>query len=149
MRGDRSQYVKGSEPERFWPKVEVGDCWRWLGAINDAGYGIFRTSDRRNVRAHRWCYEALVGPIPEGLTLDHLCRNPACINPDHLEPVTQKVNKGRSVAGRRNWRKLRTHCKRGHAFGGYNDYIYKGQRHCRACRVEDNQRARARRKSSD
>ena len=76
--------------DRFWARVDVGLCWEWTGS-NDRGYGMFRL-DGRTVRAHRWAWETLVGPIPRGLHLDHLCRNPPCVNPDHLEPVTQPEN---------------------------------------------------------
>jgi len=84
--------------DRFWSKVEVtGFCWNWVGGKYVAGYGRF-TANGAGFRAHRVSYVALVGPIPEGLVIDHLCRNVACVNPDHLEPVTVRVNtlRGRS-----------------------------------------------------
>ena len=77
--------------DRFWEKVSVGACWEWAGARNELGYGRFNDG-RGTVSAHRWAYEALVGPIGEGMHLDHLCRNPRCVNPDHLEPVTPREN---------------------------------------------------------
>lgn len=79
-----------SDWDRFWARVEIGVCWTWIGST-DRGYGVFGAQGRY-FRAHRWAWEALVGPIPEGLHLDHLCRNPSCVNPDHLEPVTQAEN---------------------------------------------------------
>lgn len=82
--------------DRFWPRVDVGLCWVWLGS-HDRGYGHFGV-DGGYVRAHRWAWEALVGPIPPGLVLDHLCRNPSCVNPDHLEPVTRAENTRRGIA---------------------------------------------------
>lgn len=79
--------------ERFRSKytIETGGCWVWTAYRNDAGYGIFRVG-QRNQKAHRVSYELHVGPIPDGLQLDHLCRNRGCVNPAHLEPVTSKVN---------------------------------------------------------
>jgi len=79
--------------ERFWPKVDRGGaCWLWTGALYVNGYGAFRGPDGRTIRAHRFAYERVVGPIPEGLDLDHLCRVRACVNPAHLEPVTRAEN---------------------------------------------------------
>lgn len=81
-------------------------CWEWQGGMNHAGYGLFHI-DNRNVLAHRFMYEMLVGPIPEGLVIDHLCSNRVCIRPDHLEAVTQVENirrtnaRGRGRAGKR------------------------------------------------
>lgn len=95
----------GRTPEqRFWAKVdkggpipdrrpELGPCWVWMGATADGGYGSFRVDGgRRTVTAHRWGYLNFVGPIPDGLHLDHLCHNPPCVRPDHLEPVPPLVN---------------------------------------------------------
>ena len=97
----RGRLRRGTAEERFWPKVDKTEtCWIWIGAIGTGGYGNFwvgpdRLSDR--MRAHRFAYESMVGPIPEGLDLDHLCRNRACVNPAHLEPVTRRVNLRRGV----------------------------------------------------
>jgi hypothetical protein len=87
--------------DRFFEKViEDGDCWRWTGAL-DKGYGKFWARDAagiwRNRPAHRWAYEFLITDIPEGLVLDHLCRNPPCVNPWHMDPVPQGVNVRRGV----------------------------------------------------
>lgn len=83
--------------ERFWAKVDKTDtCWLWTGAISDTGYGAFRAEVLTS--AHRYSYELNVGPIPDGLVLDHLCRNRACCNPEHLEAVTQRVNTYRGEA---------------------------------------------------
>ena len=77
--------------ERFWAKVDkTDDCWLWTANRTNAGYGHFWL-DRRMVLAHRFAYELLIGPIPDGLTLDHLCRVRACVNPAHLEAVTNRV----------------------------------------------------------
>jgi len=74
-------------------------CWLWQGIINEAGYGKLKVS-KRWVKAHRYSYELFVGDIPEGLTLDHLCRNRSCVNPGHLEPVTLRENVLRGAAYR-------------------------------------------------
>ena len=81
---------------RFWQKVDKsGDCWEWIGAVS-SGYGHFQT-DGGTTTAHRVAYQLLVGPIPDGLHVDHLCRNTLCVNPDHLEPVTQAENNRRAA----------------------------------------------------
>ena len=93
-----------SEEARFWIKVHAEDgvaCWRWLAAKSHDGYGRFRTSDRRTIIAHRMAYEMCVGPIPEKMTLDHLCRNRLCMNPAHMEVVTRGENTSRGWAYRR------------------------------------------------
>ena len=90
----------GATPEgRFWAKVDrSGSCWLWLAATSH-GYGTFQ-SNGKLVRAHRYAYELLVGPIPGGLVIDHLCRTTACVNPEHLEPVTQRENLLRGAGGK-------------------------------------------------
>lgn len=100
--------VERSEAERFWSKVErttAEGCWLWRGQLNAWGYGHFRRTLGpglgRTVKAHRLAYELSVGPIPEGLTLDHLCGQRACVRPDHLEPVTNAENLRRRHARRR------------------------------------------------
>jgi hypothetical protein len=82
-----------SEAERFWAKVDrAGDgCWLWLADLNAGGYGTFRRGTRM-VLAHRLAFELEAGPIPDGLTLDHLCGRPECVRPAHLEPVTAAEN---------------------------------------------------------
>lgn len=103
------------------------DCIFWLGHKINTGYGVV---NRKGVKlAHRYLYELIVDKIPDGLTLDHLCRNKICVNPMHLEPVTliENLRRGNSVSSV-NARK--STCIRGHLF----DYFYKGARHCKTCR---------------
>lgn len=88
----REQKARDSLTSRFWTKVAITpSCWLWLAATNQNGYGTF-SHESRPCKAHRFAYELLVGPIPEGLVLDHLCRVRNCVNPSHLEPVTQVEN---------------------------------------------------------
>lgn len=124
-----------TKADRFWSsKVEfTGRCWFWLGRRDRYGYGNFRNGSRV-VKAHRFSYEFCIGPIPEGLVLDHLCRTPSCVRPDHLEPVTNRVNvlRGNGITAREA---ARTHCPQGHPYDGANTYIrLNGKRECRACR---------------
>lgn len=128
--------------ERFWESVEpTGFCWTWTGNLNDAGYGRFG-ADGRLYLAHRYAYGLLVGPIPDGTELDHLCRTRRCVNPDHLDPVTQVVNNRRSFSwAGQNHRK--THCPQGHEYTPENTYLSRtNERHCRTC---DRERTRERR----
>jgi hypothetical protein len=103
-------------------------CWIWTASVDNGGYGKFGVSGRV-LGAHRVAYELLVGPVPEGLELDHLCRERACINPTHLEPVTRAENH------RRGYWVQRTHCVNGHPFDEANTYIRadNGWRVCRSC----------------
>lgn len=130
-------------PRRFWSRVDITvGCWLWRGSLNHNGYGQFSISTTNN-RAHRVAYHWLVGEIPEGLELDHLCRVRHCVNPAHLEPVTPRVNmlRGDSVAAI-NARK--THCVRGHVLAGRNVRIESdGGRRCRACAAQRMRRVRA------
>jgi hypothetical protein len=118
--------------DRFLDKILVpatGTCWLWGGARNWNGYGHFGISDGHTQLAHRFAYEFFVGPIPMGLQLDHLCRARHCVNPDHLEPVTNRENARRGAHGL-----LVTHCPQGHLYSKDNTRIGdKGERHCRTC----------------
>jgi hypothetical protein len=85
-------------PEHFWSKVSPepnSGCWLWTAYIDKGGYGNFRMGRQSSLMAHRVAYEALVGDIPAGLVVDHSCRTRCCVNPEHLEPVTQKENTAR------------------------------------------------------
>lgn len=87
--------------ERFWSKVQKTDeCWLWTASTAGKGYGKFYTGRGRGQYAHRFSYELHKGPIPSGLTIDHLCCNPACVNPDHLEAIPNSLNRGRSINGK-------------------------------------------------
>ena len=138
--------MKPTAPEvRFFRFVaEDGECWRWTGTKN-RGYGHFRTLDGR-IYAHRWAYEFFVGPIPDGLTIDHLCRNRACVNPDHLEPVPMRVNVHRSEAVSVQFVGI-TECKYGHEFTEANTIRVPKGRKCRACANRRTAAYRARKKA--
>ena len=115
--------------ERFSRKYVVADdgCWQWTASKNEHGYGHFWNGSRV-APAHRWSLEFHVGPVPEGLELDHFCRNRSCVNPEHLEPVTRAENNRRAAAAQ-------THCINGHEFTEENTVVRRhGYRKCRTCK---------------
>lgn len=118
--------------ERFFAKVDWGErykgtrCLLWIAAKDQHGYGRFWVEGKKYMLAHRWLYERWVGPIPAGLQLDHLCFTPSCVNPDHLEPVTQQENTKRAMA-------RISHCPHGHEYTEENTRMYRGARFCRTC----------------
>lgn len=115
---------------RFDARVIRGDgCWEWSGAHNDQGYAQLFFGYRRMIYAHRYAYERFVGEIPERYVIDHLCRNPGCCNPEHLEPVTHQENIRRGRAG------TKRSCKYGHDWNDpKNVYVRKnGRRWCAEC----------------
>jgi hypothetical protein len=124
--------------DRLDSKFTVGDdCWEWTAGRDKNGYGQFRSDDGVTTKAHRLLWELLVGSIPEGLELDHLCRNPSCVNPAHLEPVTHAENVARGQAGAHHARK--THCPRGHEYSETNTYVRPdrlNRRECIICRSD-------------
>ena len=146
---------------RFWAKIDFSHpngCWVWTASLTAQGrYAYFTIGRKKRVYAHRYAYELLVGPIPPGLQIDHLCRNTVCVNPAHLEPVTSREN---TLRGESPWavNARKTHCKRGHEFTPENTYTTPtGWRKCRTCtreqqrlqwprRREMRQRARLRKK---
>lgn len=134
--------------ERAWARVDTaGDCWLWLGPLQGDGYGKVPVRHSCTAVAHRFFYEHLVGPIPDGLQLDHLCRVRICVRPDHLEPVSIRENSLRSDSfAARHARQ--EGCKRGHPFDEANTYLRRNARGglsrvCRRCRVLWNQEHRA------
>lgn len=108
-----------------WVKIdpETG-CWNWQGGSTNDGYGLLGSGRDKNRLAHRRSYGMFIGPIPEGLQIDHLCKRRSCCNPAHLEAVTTRENMRRIT---------KTHCKRGHPLSGDNLKLVKKGRSCRAC----------------
>lgn len=103
-------------------------CWNWMGYIRVEGYG-----STNGEMAHRAVYRQRVGPIPDGLDLDHLCRNRRCVNPEHMEPVTHRENmlRGDTIFARNA---AKTHCPAGHRYNERNTYVARGgKRKCRPC----------------
>lgn len=137
--------------ERFADDARFRDpseCWDWTGPIGANGYGVhaFQRNGRyTSTSAHRAVWEALVGPIPAGLQIDHLCRRTTCCNPAHLEPVPPKVNVARS-GGVAAINSAKTHCPLGHELRGDNLLESAGRRICRACKRATGRRTKARRK---
>lgn len=142
------------ELERFFGLLEEAPdgCWLWIGYVRPNGYAQFGQANRRIVYAHRWSYQEFVGPIPEGLELDHLCRVRHCVNPEHLEPVTRAENLARSPIYWGNVKAAKTHCPKGHPYDDENTYSPPGRegahRLCRTCRRERNREAQKRRRAT-
>jgi hypothetical protein len=148
--------LTADEEARFWNKVEAtGFCWNWTAGKDRQGYGGFNAgTPRRKFLAHRTSYTALLGSIPEGMELDHLCRNTSCVNPDHLEPVTRDENQKRIpfritdtwlpawvVSGKN----VTGYCKHGHEYTEENTYYYKdGRTECRTCKASRPRKPRSR-----
>lgn len=136
--------------ERFWEKVARGTdeaCWPWRGSLV-SGYGTFNVGRHKAVKAHRFSYELAKGPVPSGLTIDHLCRNKACVNPRHLEAVSGAENTRR--AHTKGYREVPARCKRGHDWTLVPPLTHvtkagKIKRRCRECALADARRAYAKR----
>ena len=142
-------------PERFIAKIRVDPqtgCWVWTGA-RWLDYGRIKVNGR-SALTHRVVYALLEGAIPDGLTLDHLCRNPPCVNPAHLEPVDHATNVRRGDSGIATSIRLssRTHCANGHEYTPENTYIppltSRKQRQCRVCRLAAKRRSNAKKSGS-
>ncbi len=137
---------------RISPEPNSG-CWLWTGDYHSNGYGQLEKHMRPR-RAHRFAYEAFVGPIPDGLVIDHKCQVRCCVNPDHLEPVTSGENTRRGVQRIRfktpKPRARKTHCKRGHELSGDNLRPFdlaRGRHACRKCHLITTAALRLRKKA--
>lgn len=140
------RFMRHVEMGRYGPHPSNGRCWLWLGGTTEDGYGVFSFLGR-SVRAHRWSYETFVGPVPDGLVLDHfVCDTPGCVSPLHVRPATVRENnlRGDSVSARAL---AATHCPQGHEYSDANTYIWRGIRNCRRCRADRMAAWRARRAS--
>lgn len=129
--------------DRKWMPEPNSGCWLWLGCTDKKGYGYLGTAGR-TVRAHRHSYERAKGRIADGLEIDHLCRNPGCINPDHLEPVTKQINAIRGC--RPAAARAATHCPNGHEWNEANTYRHprSNSRVCRVCTANSQMKYRSR-----
>lgn len=145
--------VKIPPNQRFWRKVSIPkdetQCWEWVGGKISAGYGAFHPEKNKTILAHRWSYEQAKGKIPDGLHIDHLCRNRSCVNPDHLEAVTNQENLSRGY-GYRLRNGMSDSCKRGHKYTPENTYRNPNRDsdiRCRECaRIRDKKRVPRNRK---
>lgn len=140
-----TQVIVGDDERRFWSKVDrhvPNGCWPWTDTPDEDGYGYFRVG-RKSYRAARYSWILANGQISDGLVIDHLCRNRICVNPKHLDPVTNRVNvviRGLTPTAL-NLRK--THCINGHEFTPANTYVSPaGSRHCRECQRNRDRRRR-------
>jgi hypothetical protein len=129
--------IKRDPIERFMEKVSPepnSGCWLWIGKTHKQNdYGVFSVGHARHEQAHRWFYERVRAPVARELELDHLCRVRSCVNPDHLEPVTRRVNqlRGNGFVARHA---VKTKCPQGHPYSPENTYMYRGSRYCQICR---------------
>jgi len=147
-----SRWQPQSVEERFdekWMPVPWTGCWLWTASLDGHGYGQFNkvlsNGKWGSSKAYKFSYERAKGPVPDGLQIDHLCRERSCVNPDHLEAVTQKENilRGTSPAAM-NLRK--NHCSKGHEWTEDNVALYKGRRGrmCKQCNRDSANRYYAR-----
>jgi hypothetical protein len=137
----------------FWARARKEEsCWVWEGGLSGGGYGIVTlhaASNRKTTLAHRVAYTLTKGPIPKGYHVDHLCRNRLCVNPDHLEAVTQQENNLRALS----YRPSKTHCPKGHPYDEANTYIrsrganLEPHKECRACWRAASRKAMAKRRA--
>ena len=136
--------ISEKDLRRFKNKIKyVYGHWLWGGYCNKDGYGTFSVK-HKNISAHRFSYMAFKGPIPEGMTIDHLCRTPSCVNPKHLEAVPCRENLLRSKKTQASKNLSKTHCKRGHPLSLENVQLKNGHRICKECRKIYNRETYAR-----
>jgi hypothetical protein len=136
VKGEPMRFMQGHGSrrplaDRLWSRVDKrgpDECWEWMGGHNGHGYASIGITSNSRIYVHRLAYELEVGPIPDGLEIDHLCSNRLCVNPAHLEPVTRQENQ-------RRYAETVTHCKHGHPFDEANTYRQPitGKRECRRC----------------
>lgn len=132
--------------DRFYAKIKRSDkCWEWTASILANGYGQFHAPS--TTLAHRFSYELHKGPIPDGLVIDHLCRNRRCVNPEHLEAVPQRVNllRGETLNASEV---MRSTCPSGHPYDVANTRLYRGRRVCKSCEAPKSARHRARQREA-
>ena len=123
-------------PNWIKKRIVMGDCWEWSGSILPNGYGRIDRGKKYDTKlAHRLVYEALVGELDGSLVIDHICGNGLCVNPKHLEQVSQKENvyRAKTSIGYKNGHK--THCKNGHEFIESNTYVRKDRKNRRECKI--------------
>lgn len=142
------QHVRGDDVARFWaglasPRTDAG-CWLWISTPGTRGYGQMRSAF--GYTPHRFAYEIFIGPLPNGMTIEHRCHTEdaacaggvtcphrRCCNPTHLEPVSAEENTRRG----RRWQLRKTHCPQGHKYDEANTYVDRhGHRHCRRCNAD-------------
>lgn len=127
--------------DAFWAKVDVpyqpSCCWEWLGGVDAGGYGRCSPNKHMTRVAYRVSYTLLIGPIPLDMQIDHLCRNPRCVNPDHLQIVDSMTNNRRGFSPT-SLNAKKTHCPRGHSYSGENLGLNRnGSRYCKSCKRVD------------
>ncbi len=138
--------------QSFWSKVDLssGECWIWTGTRGPQGYGRIRVGGRRSTGAHRFAWEIVRGPVPDGLFVCHRCDNPPCVRPDHLFLGTASDNAWDCARKGRRPQSKRTHCPQGHEYSAENTYRSpRGHRGCRTClRAKARQVSQARKADS-
>lgn len=158
--------------DRFWAKVLIvpfADCWEWIGAKNDTGYGkisVGSRDNRKEHRAHRFSWEIKFGPIPTGQVVCHKCDNPGCVRPEHLFLGTKKDNSRDMIKKKRGrghftrgaldkrsnggkWLAAKTNCPAGHPYSEANTFRRRGRRECRTCIRERTRKQREKRRNDN
>lgn len=149
IKGTCSAYYAETRPARFWSWVRKTEgCWIWQGSKNNKGYGLFSVACKRTL-AHRYAFTLIVGEIPPSKHLDHLCRQPLCVNPRHLEVVSHRENVLRGLSPAAN-NARKTHCHKGHPFSKKNGLNRSdGKRWCKICERQRDKEKKARRKKRE